>query len=293
MKRALLVSVAVGAALITIPRAQMRVVPLDEEQGHVARGLALRHLSNTGIFMHTTAHPDDENNGLLVMMNRGMGYRTALATATRGNGGQNEIGPEIFEALGLLRTGELAALHRFDGAEQYFTRAVDFGYSFSIEETFEKWGRGEITADYVRLIRTIRPDVIITLPQTGNAGGQHHMASAVITHDAFKLAGDPTKYPEQIREGLRPWQPRKLYESGGFGFPGEEQPSGRLTHVNSGVYDTLLGRTYAEIGSEARSMHKCQGMGQLLALPSPAEQSTYKPVETTMQPQNQKDETSF
>src|SRR5450759_4161454 len=97
----------------------MRVVPLDEEQGHVALGLALRHLANTGIFMHTTAHPDDENNGLLVMLNRGQGYRTALVTATRGNGGQNEIGPEIFEALGVLRTGELAALHRFDGAEQY------------------------------------------------------------------------------------------------------------------------------------------------------------------------------
>ena len=129
--------------------------------------------------MTTTAHPDDENNGLLVMLNRGQGYRTALATATRGNGGQNEIGPEIFEALGVLRTGELAALHRFDGAEQYFTRAVDFGYSFSIDETFEKWGREEIIADYVRLIRTIRPDVIIALPPTGNAGGQHHMASAV------------------------------------------------------------------------------------------------------------------
>src|ERR1700676_2062651 len=148
-------------ALIT-PRAQMRVVPLDEEQGHVALGLALRHLSNTGIFMNATAHPDDENNGLLVMLNRGQGYRTALVTATRGNGGQNEIGPEIFEALGVLRTEELAALHRFDGAEQYFTRAVDFGYSLSIEKTFEKWDRDEITADYVRMIRTIRPDVVTT-----------------------------------------------------------------------------------------------------------------------------------
>ena len=107
MKRLLLAAFVLLAAFITIPPAQMRVVPLDEEQGHVALGLALRHLSNVGIFMHTTAHPDDENNGLLVMMNRGMGYRTALATATRGNGGQNEIGPEIFEALGLLRTGEL------------------------------------------------------------------------------------------------------------------------------------------------------------------------------------------
>ena len=143
----------------------------------------------------TTAHPDDENNGLLVMLNRGQGYRTALATATRGNGGQNEIGPEIFEALGVLRTGELAALHRFDGAEQYFTRAVDFGYSFSIDETFEKWGREEITADYVRLIRTIRPDVIVALPPTGNAGGQHHMASAVITRDALQAGRRSDEVP--------------------------------------------------------------------------------------------------
>ena len=143
------------AALSAFPAAQLRVTPLDELEGHVALGLAIRHLGNTGIFLHTTAHPDDENNGLLVMLNRGQGYRTALATATRGNGGQNEIGPEIFEALGVLRTGELAALHRFDGADQYFTRAVDFGYSFSIEETYEKWGREEITADYVRLIRMI------------------------------------------------------------------------------------------------------------------------------------------
>src|SRR5467141_3802446 len=168
MKRAFLIALAVALAVAIVqPRAQMRVVPVDEQQGHVALGLALRHLANVGILMEATAHPDDEDNGLLVMLNRGQGFRTALVTATRGNGGQNEIGPEIFEALGVLRTGELAAVHRFDGAEQYFTRAVDFGYSFSIEETFEKWGRDEITADYVRLIRTIRPDVIVTLPPTG------------------------------------------------------------------------------------------------------------------------------
>jgi LmbE family N-acetylglucosaminyl deacetylase len=294
MKRAsLIVAILLAALFSTIPTAQMRVVPLDEERGHVALGLALRHLANTGIFMHTTAHPDDENNGLLVMMNRGLGYRTALATATRGNGGQNEIGPEIFEALGLLRTGELAAMHRFDGAEQYFTRAVDFGYSFSIEETFEKWGREEITADYVRLIRTIRPDVIITLPPTGNAGGQHHMASAVITRDAYKLAGDPTKFPEQIKEGLHAWQPRKLYHSAGFGFPGEPPAAGRVLRVNSGVFDELLGRTYNEIGTEARSMHKCQGMAQLLALPSPSATASYQLVETTLAAQLQKDEASL
>src|SRR3979411_2250926 len=197
MKRAFLSSFLIISALIAIPAGQMRVVPLDEEQGHVALGLALRHLSNTGIFMNTTAHPDDENNGLLVMLNRGQGYRTALATATRGNGGQNEIGPEIFEALGVLRTEELAALHRFDGAEQYFTRAVDFGYSFSVDETYQKWGRDEIVGDYVRLIRLIRPDVMTGMSPNGTGGGQHHQASAILSREAFKLAGDPTKYPEQ------------------------------------------------------------------------------------------------
>src|SRR5438045_2959491 len=159
--------------------AQLRVVPLDDEKGHVALGLALRHLGNTGILLHTTAHPDDENNGLLVMLNRGQGFRTALATATRGNGGQNEIGPELLEALGVLRTEELAALHRFDGAEQYFTRAVDFGFSFSLDETLEKWGRDEITSDYVRLIRMIRPDVITAMSPNATGGGLHHAASAL------------------------------------------------------------------------------------------------------------------
>src|SRR5258708_36881551 len=132
MKRFLLASLLFLSALIAFPRAQMRVVPIDEEQGHVALRLAIRHLSNVGIFMHTTAHPDDENNGLLVMLNRGQGYRTALATATRGNAGQNEIGPEIFEALYGLRTGDLAARHRFDGAQQPFTRPGDFSYLFSV-----------------------------------------------------------------------------------------------------------------------------------------------------------------
>jgi LmbE family N-acetylglucosaminyl deacetylase len=258
------------AIAFSAPSTQMRVAPLDLEQGHVALGLALRHLSNTGVFMHATAHPDDENNGLLVMLNRGLGYRTALATATRGNGGQNEIGPEIFEALGVLRTEELAALHRFDGAEQYFTRAVDFGYSFSLEETFEQWGREEILGDFVHLIRMIRPDVILSLPADGDGGGQHHQASAVLAREAFALAGDPTKFPEQVEDGLRPWQPRKFYvPADRFGGPPEAGDGERLVPVDLATYDPLLGRTYAEIGTEARSMHKCQGMAQLLALPAP------------------------
>jgi LmbE family N-acetylglucosaminyl deacetylase len=241
--------------------------------------------------MMATAHPDDENNGLLVQLNRGQGYRTALATATRGNGGQNEIGPEIFEALGVLRTEELAALHRFDGAEQYFTRAVDFGFSFSIEETYEKWGRDEIIGDYVRLIRMIRPDVMTGMSPTGTGGGQHHQASAVLSREAFKLAGDPTKYPEQIKDGLRPWQPKKYYFTQG-GQGGDQATAAKILRLNLAAYDPLLGKTYSEIGTEARSMHKCQGMAQLLALPGPSA-ATYQLVESTLPGQMQRDETTL
>src|SRR5438552_12288743 len=199
MKRFFFILAALCSVALIAPYGQMRVVPLDEEQGHVALGLALRHLANTGVFLMATAHPDDENNGLLVELNRGQGYRTALATATRGNGGQNEIGPELFEALGVLRTEELAALHRFDGAEQYFTRAVDFGYTIDLDETLKQCGRDEIIGDYVRLIRTIRPDVISAMSPTALGPGQHahHAMSAILSHEAYKVAGDPAKYPEQ------------------------------------------------------------------------------------------------
>src|SRR4051812_32263115 len=294
MKRLLLVLSAIACLAVSVPTAQMRVTPIDDAQGVVALGLVLRHLGNAGVFMMATAHPDDENNGLLVQLNRGQGFRTALATATRGNGGQNEIGPEIFEALGVLRTEELAAMHRFDGAEQYFARAVDFGYSFSLEETFEKWGRDEILGDYVRLIRTIRPDVMTGMTPTGTGGGQHHQASAVLSREAFTLAGDPTKYPEQIKDGLRPWQPKKYYFTQVVLPPGSNQPSapGKVLRINLSTYDGLLGKTYAEIGTEARSMHKCQGMAQLLALPGPSS-STYQLVESVIPGQKEKDETSL
>jgi LmbE family N-acetylglucosaminyl deacetylase len=293
MKRLLIVLLAAGAIGESMPRAQMRVAPLDDKRGHVALGLALRHLSNTGVFMMATAHPDDENNALLVMLNRGQGYRTALATATRGNGGQNEIGPEIFEALGVLRTEELAAVHRFDGAEQYFTRAVDFGYSFSVDETFEKWGREEILGDFVRLIRTIRPDVIAGLSPTGAGGGQHHEASAILAREAFKAAADPTKFPEQLKDGLRVWQPKKFYNAVGFaGAPRDQQPAARRLTVNLARYDWLLGKTYAEIGSEARSMHKCQGTVQLLSVPGPATAS-YELAESTLNSASQREENTM
>ena len=291
--RSLAVIAALAIVTGLVPRAQMRVVPIDDYQGHVALGLALRHLANTGIFMMATAHPDDENNGLLVELSRGQGYRTTLATATRGNGGQNEIGPELLEPLAVLRTEELTALHRFDGVEQYFTRAVDFGYTIDIDENLKQWGRDEIIGDYVRLIRTIRPDVISAQSPTAIGPGQHanHALAAILSHEAYKVAGDPTKYPEQIQQGLRAWQPRKFYFAAGG--PGGGAQAGaaasRTCRVDLSLYDTLLGRTYAEIGSEARSMHKCQGMAQLLALPAPSS-SAFQLAETTIPAEMNKDE---
>jgi LmbE family N-acetylglucosaminyl deacetylase len=241
------------------------------DRGEVALALMLRKLATVGTVMHVTAHPDDEPNGLLAMQSRGQGLRVVLATATRGNGGQNEIGPEIFEALGVLRTEELLAAHQSDGAEQFFTRAVDFGYSFSIDESFEKWGKDEILGDYVRLIRTTRPDVMFTMRPDGPGGGQHHQAAARLGLEAFRAAGDPSRYPDQIAQGLRAWQPRKIYRVARYGFQGEPpvDPGMKLVPVDIDVYDPLLGKTYAEIGSEARAMHKCQGVGQLLTLPGP------------------------
>jgi LmbE family N-acetylglucosaminyl deacetylase len=281
-------SIAAVACVLALLSLAVRAGGPPEAPGEVGLALMLRKLATVGTIMHATAHPDDENNALLAQQSLGKGLRVVLATATRGNGGQNEIGPELFEALGVLRTEELLAAHRIDGAEQFFTRAVDFGFSFSIDETYEKWGHDEIVADYVRLIRLTRPDLVITMRPDGTGGGQHHQASARLAAEAFRAAGDPARYPDQVREGLRPWQPRKLYQARWYGMfeRGGPPPSENLVTVDGNTYDPLLGRTWAEIGSEARSMHKCQGFGQLLALPGPFVVK-YKLADTTIDSQRQ------
>jgi LmbE family N-acetylglucosaminyl deacetylase len=278
--RRFLLSVFVLVTALT-SRAQHQLQPVAAMRGEPALELALRKLDTVGTLMMTTAHPDDENNAMLAYYGHGKGFRTALVTATRGEGGQNEIGPELFEALAVLRTEELLAAHRYDGAEQYFTRAVDFGYSFGIEETLEKWGHQEILGDFVRMIRTIRPDVIVGFVFDGEGGGQHHQTSARLTLEAFRAAADPARFPEQIAEGLRPWQPKKYYYTAGFGGPGPgggrggprpaqltgEGAKTPLMFEGGAHYDPVLGRTCNEVSAEARSMHKCQGMSQLLPLP--------------------------
>jgi len=252
--------VCAGAAVPAVAQ----VTPLDFDRGAIGLGLALRHLGVDGSVLYVTAHPDDERNGVLVKMSRGLGLRTALLTTTRGDGGQNEIGPELFQAIGILRSEELAGVHRYDGVEQYFTRAYEFGYSFSVEETFDKWGKEEILRDVVRVVRRVRPDVILTMPREGPGGGQHHQASARLAHEAFRAAADPGRFPEQIAEGLRPWQARKVYQSSG-GFFGD--PAEGSVIVDTSTWDPLLAMTWHQFGTLARRAHRCQGMGQLRAWP--------------------------
>ena len=306
---------------------QFFVEPLADARGQVGLGLALRRLTTVGTFMHTTAHPDDENNGILALYARGHGMRVALLTATRGDGGQNEIGPELFDAIGVLRTEELLQAHRWDGAEQYFTRAVDFVFSFSPQETLEKWGHDEILGDFVRMIRTIRPDVVVTLNPTGTGGGQHHQVSATLTAEAFTAAADPAKYPEQLAQGLRPWQIKKLYQPGGGGFgrlggpgggagrgrgrggapvpagggaaaggdvppPPPPDPNAKYATIDTSMYDPLIGCTIGEVGSVAASMHKCQGRSPIQNFGG-ASGARYRLAHTVIESQKNKDETSL
>src|SRR5882757_5940685 len=201
MKRPLFLSLSVSiigiALLLTMPgglrvHAQNRMnFPLaSQDSGHIALGLAIRKLGVSGTFLQTAAHPDDEHNALYAMFTHGMGLRSIDVQTTRGDGGQNEIGPELFGDIGVLRTSELLSAHRIDGAEQFFTRAIDYGYSFDPQEVIQKWGRDEIIGDYVRLIRTLRPDVIVTMNIQGRGGDRAHEATTVLVREGFRAAGD-------------------------------------------------------------------------------------------------------
>jgi len=182
----------------------------------------LRSFGTVATVLHVGAHPDDENTALITYFARGRGYRTAYLSLTRGDGGQNEIGPEFDEKLGVARTQELLAARKIDGGRQFFTRAIDFGYSKTPEETLRIWNREQVLGDVVRIIRQFRPDVIVTrfpIPP-GSGGHGHHTASGILGVEAFKLAGDPKAYPEQIAQGLLPWKATRVAWNGGGGGRG-------------------------------------------------------------------------
>jgi LmbE family N-acetylglucosaminyl deacetylase len=222
----------------------------------------MRSFGTMGSVLYIAAHPDDENTQAITYLARGRGYRTAYLSLTRGDGGQNVLGPQLLEQLGVARTQELLAARRLDGGRQYFTRAKDFGYSKDYRETLRIWDRQAVLADIVRVIRSFRPDVIVTRfsPQPGDTHG-HHTASAVLAVEAFKLAGDPQAFPEQLGE-LTPWQPKRIsHNVGPFGAArGDAAGNGiGVVRVEVGGNDPVLGESFASIAARSRGMHKTQG----------------------------------
>lgn len=222
--------------------------------------LGFQKLHTTGSVLYIAAHPDDENTRLLAWLANERHLRTGYLSLTRGDGGQNLIGKEQGPMLGLLRTQELLAARRIDGAEQFFTRAYDFGFTKSPEETFRFWNHDSVLADVVWTIRKFRPDVIICrFPTTGEGGHGHHTASAILAQEAFDAAADPKRFPEQLR-WVSTWQARRLFWNT-FKFGSLNTTAPNQLKLDVGGYNPLLGASYGEIAAESRSNHKSQGFG--------------------------------
>jgi LmbE family N-acetylglucosaminyl deacetylase len=269
--------------------------PLAQDAGAAGLKEQLRKLSTTARLLHTTAHPDDEDGGMLTMEARGLGVNTTLLTLTRGEGGQNKVGSNLFDVLGVLRTLELLASDRYYGVEQRFTRVADFGFSKRANETFEKWqGHDVALADMVRVIRTFRPDVIASRFQgTERDGHGNHQAAGILTREAFRAAADPNRFPDQIAEGLLPWQAKKLYTDG-FGAS-----SDYTVKLDTGTPDPLLGMSYVQFALQGLRHQLSQGaagwsvepgphytyyklVDSVLPRPADQEQSFFDGIDTTL-----------
>ncbi|MGA9527909.1 MAG: PIG-L family deacetylase [Terriglobales bacterium] len=240
--------------------------PLPQDTGEKGLELELRKLNTTGRLMQIDAHPDDEDGGMLTLEARGKGVDTLLMTLTRGEGGQNKLGSSLFDVLGVLRTLEVLAADRYYGVEQRFSRVADFGYSKTPEETFEKWqGHDVALADIVRVIRQFRPDVLVArFSGTERDGHGHHQASAILTREAFRAAADPRRFPEQIAEGLQPWQPKKLYLGNVCSFGAQTCDSDKYTlKLNTGKFDPLLGMSYVQFAIKGLNHQQSQGLSNI------------------------------
>src|SRR6201993_4138607 len=219
-----------------------------------------KKLDVLGSVLYVAAHPDDENTRLLAYLAQEKHFRAGYLSMTRGDGGQNLIGNEQGELLGLIRTQELLAARRVDGAEQFFTRANDFGFSKNPKETFSIWNKDSILADVVLAIRKFKPDVIICrFPTTGEGGHGHHTASAILALEAYDAAADPKRFPEQLAY-TQVWQAKRIFWNT-FNFGGTNTTAPDQLKIDVGVFNPLLGKSYGEIAADSRSMHKSQGFG--------------------------------
>ena len=221
----------------------------------------LKKLNVLGSVLYIAAHPDDENTRLLAYLANEKKFRTGYLSLTRGDGGQNLIGDEQGIDLGLIRTQELLAARRVDGAEQFFSSAYDFGFSKNPEEALRIWDHNKILGDVVYIIRAFKPDVIICrFPTTGEGGHGHHTASAILAEEAFDAAADSTKFPEQLTQGVSIWQSKRLLWNT-FNFGSTNTQKEDQFKIDVGMYNPLLGKSYGEIAAESRSQHKSQGFG--------------------------------
>lgn len=246
------------------PASQNPYQPLPQDTGVLGLKQELLRLQTTARLMQVVAHPDDEDGGMLTLESRGHGVATLLMTLTHGEGGQNKLGSNLFDELGVLRTLELTASDRYYGVEQRFSHVADFGYSKNPEETFEKWhGHDVALGDIVRVIRTFRPDVLTTrFSGTERDGHGHHQASAILTKEAFRAAADSKRFPEQIAAGLPPWQPKKLYIGNVCGFGAMTCPAENYTvKLNTGVVNPVLGVSYVQFAMEGLRHQLSQGAG--------------------------------
>ncbi len=254
----------------------------------------LQRLQTTATVLHTVAHPDDENGALLTWLSRARGVRTGLYSTTRGEGGANLIGPELFDALGIVRTEEHLAAVRYYGIDLFFSSAVDFGYSKRLDETLEKWDYQMLLEDMVRIIRLYRPDVILSRFQGNRQDGHgHHQASGVLTLEAFRAAGDANRFPEHLAAGLQPWQPKKLYITRSrWRRSNTETSDAPMLKIDTGEYNALLGLSYSQIARQGLSYQRSQGVGQTRASKGSAV-TELRLVDTTLTEQRKSEESLF
>ena len=265
-QRAVRLMSCVAAAAVLSPALGAGPEPLPQDRGAAGAWQKLLKLQTTASAMHTTAHPDDEHGGLLAQLSRGRGARVSLLTLNRGESGDNAIGSELFDAVGLIRTEELLMAGRYYGLDrQYFTTMIDYGFSKRLEETLAKWGRENVLRDVVRIIRMDRPFVLVSRFQ-GNPRDGHgnHEAAGLITQLAYRAAGDPSQFPEQIRDGLRPWQPLKLY------MGGVREDEDWTLRVDTGEYSPWLGESYQAFARIGLAFQRSQNGGRVNAQVGPA-----------------------
>ncbi|HEU4829027.1 MAG TPA: PIG-L family deacetylase [Gemmatimonadales bacterium] len=250
-------------ALLLLPPSSL-LAQLEPPQTGGAAALAheARMLGHVKRVLVIGAHPDDEDTDLLTVLVRGMGAEAAYLSLNRGEGGQNLIGAELGEALGILRTEELLAARKLDGARQFFTRAYDFGYSKSLEDTWAHWPRDSVLKDVIRVVRRFQPQIIVSIfSGTPRDGHGQHQAAGWVAREAFRVAGDAGRFPELAsEEGFEPWTPSKLYRSTWF-----DTTATTLT-LDGGVLDEAVGRSLHQIAMQGRSLHRSQDMGRLQAI---------------------------